>query len=391
MINLLPAVLIGGPSHVDKSKLFYSLTNALHERHISHHALRVHPSGEKTHLPVNTQANVRLLPINGAWNDGLIECLSQDLSHRLLPLLVDIGTEYEHLQACILQQCTHLILLFHKHDQASKTSWLQLSERYGLLPLAHVSSSLESCISTITAQEPTIAGTFMSLEYDSLAHDPLFDCLVERIASLFSAYSYEELVHLHLHQAPGELSLHLSTLLHTIAPSVESWEPHMLRALFEYIPSHISLSVYGQGPQWLYAALAAYNDADDFYQFSPYLLPGGISSGWVASPPLLLSTATRPEVHIAYTQGDESGRLTVKIVDAPLDYLQATPPLPFPPVPSHLGLILIGSMPTWLLTALVRLYLRAGVIWIACQQAQQCVVIFSQTTRHFVGEIITTF
>ncbi len=398
MLNLLPAVLIGGPSHLEKSELFYSLTKALRERHILHHALRVHAASEKTRLLTSERANVRFLPIDDSWNDKLTAHLSQDLSQRLVPLLVDIGADNQHLQACILQQCTHSILLFHEHDQVSKTFWFQLGERYGLIPLACVSSSLENNISTSTIQEPMITGTFMSLEHDALVQDPLFHCLVERIASLFDSYSQEELTRIHLRQAPGELPLHLSMLLHTIAPGVESWEPSMLCALFEYIPSHISLSVYGQGPQWLYAALAAYTQADEFYQFDPCLLSGEISSGWMASPPLLLgtttrlSTTTRPEVHITYIRENENGCLTVRATG--LDYVQATtlPSLPFPPLPSHLGLILAGSMPTWLLTALVRLYIRAGVIWIACHQAQQCraIVIFSQTTRHFVGEIITT-
>lgn len=393
MINLLPAVLIGGPLHRNNSMLFYSLTGALRERHILHHALRVCSAHEETGFPAYEQAHVRLLPINDAWNDELVGRFSQDLSQRLLPVLIDIGTDYQHIQTCILQHCTHLILLLHEHDQASKTAWFQLSERYGLLPLVHTYPSLESHISTPTAREPMIAGTFMSLAHGSLTHDPLFDCLVEHIASLFSSYSYEELLHMHLHQSPEEMVIHLPTLLHTIDPGVESWEPCMLPALFEYIPAHIALSVYGHGPHWLYAALAAHADTDDFYQFDPCSLSGAVSPGWIASPPLLLNTTTSSEVHTIYTRGNESGKLTVKIPNVPLDYLQATswPPLPFPPVPSHLGLILAGSMPTWLLTALVRLYIRAGVTWIACHQTQQCraVVIFSQTEQHFVGEIIT--
>jgi CRISPR-associated protein Csx3 len=46
MVNLLPAVLIGGPPHAGKSVLFYSLTQALRERNIRHHAIRACPDGE---------------------------------------------------------------------------------------------------------------------------------------------------------------------------------------------------------------------------------------------------------------------------------------------------------------------------------------------------------
>ncbi len=48
MINLLPAVLIGGPSHAGKSVLFYNLTRALRKRQIPHHALRVYPTSSDT-------------------------------------------------------------------------------------------------------------------------------------------------------------------------------------------------------------------------------------------------------------------------------------------------------------------------------------------------------
>ncbi|MBV9228005.1 MAG: hypothetical protein JOZ18_01740, partial [Chloroflexi bacterium] len=46
MMNLLPAVLVGGPPHAGKSVLFYRLTQALLECGISHHAIRACPDGE---------------------------------------------------------------------------------------------------------------------------------------------------------------------------------------------------------------------------------------------------------------------------------------------------------------------------------------------------------
>jgi len=387
MINLLPAVLIGGPSHADKSALFYNLTRALRKRQISHHALRAYPTDGDTWSQENEQEAVRLLRINDTWNDELVGRIHQELAQRLLPLLVDIDTHHPALQTCILQQCTHTVLLLHEQDQADTTSWFQLSEHYALLPLAHLYSSFEDKMSTITAQEPIITGTFVRSEYSSLAQGPLFDCLVERIAELFSTYSHEELVHMHLYEAPTALVLQLPTLLHTIAPNSTSWEPSLLNALFEYIPACTPLSVYGQGPQWLYGALAAYTGKEDFYQFDPHLLSGEANAGWIAPPPLLLCPSTRPEVCTTYIRGDDCGQLTVKITHPPLDYLQANS-LPFPPVPAHLGLILSGTMPIWLLTALVRLYMHTDVPWIACHQAQCTIVIFSRTIRYSVGDVL---
>src|SRR5205807_346444 len=45
-VNLLPALLIGGPPHAGKSVLFYNLTKTLHEQGVRHHAIRACPDGE---------------------------------------------------------------------------------------------------------------------------------------------------------------------------------------------------------------------------------------------------------------------------------------------------------------------------------------------------------
>ncbi|GAC1461870.1 MAG: hypothetical protein PVSMB2_24990 [Ktedonobacteraceae bacterium] len=392
MINLLPAVLICGPSHVDRSALFYSLTRALRNRQISHYALHACYSCKSTWPQEPGQGFSRLLRTHDTWNDELWRHFCQDLSQRLVPLLIDFDIYDPAIRAGVLQQCSHTILLHYEHDQESNTSWLQLSERYGLLPLAHVYSSLTTTHSTITTQEPVITGTFAQLEDGSFAKNSLFDCLVERIAELFTAYSSEDLVRMHVRQAPTALALRLPTLLHAIAPGTVEWEPRMLNTLFEYIPSDTPLSAYGPGPQWLYGALAAYTANHEFYHFDPGLHSNEGHSGWVATPPLLLSPTTKSEDYATYTEGKESGILTVNIIHEPLYYLQATS-LPFPPVPSWQGLILAGNIPTWLLTALVRLYIRVDVAWIACHQTQHnvAVVVFSQTMKHSIGDIISTF
>jgi CRISPR-associated protein Csx3 len=388
MIRLLPAVLIGGPAHPQKTMLFSGLTRALRERHILHHAVRVCSASEELWFPTDTLASVRRLAICDTHENELIEAFSQELSRRLLPVLIDVTIDHQHLQACILRHCTHLTFLPHEHDQVSQDFWSQLGERYGLLPLLDTYPSFESALSASKTYKTQ--STFLNPEQSSAEHHPLFDCLAERVIDLFSAYSEKELMEIYVRQSPTSLVLHIPSLLQTLTPTAESWEPEMLPAVLAYIPAQTPLSVYGQGPQWLYAALAAYADRADFYQFDTCLLPGDVSSGWVASPPLLLSTTTRLEVHVVYTDEGIYGQLAINIQEMSLDHLQVSS-LPFPPVPPYSGLILVGSTPTWMLTALVRLYARAGVPWIACRQAQHCrdVVVFSRTTRHFVGENIS--
>jgi CRISPR-associated Csx3 family protein len=81
--------------------------------------------------------------------------------------------------------------------------------------------------------------------------------------------------------------------------------------------------------------------------------------------------------------------LTVEIVKKHLDYLQAEQ-VPFPSLAREKGIILNGSMPSWLATALVRLYNEVGIDWIACHQPrlEQAVVVTSRNLRYVPGDLI---
>jgi len=81
--------------------------------------------------------------------------------------------------------------------------------------------------------------------------------------------------------------------------------------------------------------------------------------------------------------------LVIEIVKKHLDYLQADL-LPFPYIITDTGLILYGATPSWVITALVRLYKRAGVAWIACYQPQlqKAVVVTSQSAIHAPGDLV---
>ncbi len=89
---------------------------------------------------------------------------------------------------------------------------------------------------------------------------------------------------------------------------------------------------------------------------------------------------------------EQASVLTMEIIKKHLDYLQAEA-LPFPPVPVDKGLILDGSMPSWLVTALVRLYAMAGVPWIACNYPplKSAVVVMSHEPSHSPGTLVPIF
>ena len=381
MVNRLPTVLIGGPPHTGKSVLTYSLTQALRKQHIEHYVIRACPDGEGDWSQEIHQDTVRLIRIKGTWTDSFVKLICRDLERRHLPLLVDVGGLPKDEQLSILRGCTHSLLLLHQNDTESAAFWRHLVEDSGLQPLA-VLYSEPGGTSQITSETPVIEGTIAGLERGISASGPVFDLIVTRLVSLFN-YSPEELKKVKLKLAPTELVADVEQLLGSIAPDAHEWEPDMLLRLPTELPLNVPLSAYGRGPNWLYGALAMHADKQPFYQFDPRL-------GWITPPPLLLSAQTAPEVSVQLCEFEDVTVLSVRIVNDYLDYSQAEN-LPFPPVPIDRGLILDGRSPHWLLTALVRLYDRAGVVWIACHQPQVkgAVVVVSHTPSHTPGDLIS--
>lgn len=389
MVNLLPAILIGGPPNAGKSVLFYSLTKTLHEQGISHHAIRACPDGEgnwfqEIHQEVGPD-NIRLIYFaEKTWTDAFVKGICSDLERRHLPLLVDMGGRPRDWQNCILLRCTHSLLLLRSDDEESARFWRHLVASNGLLPLAQIYSEQHGS-SKITVDVPVIQGTITELNRGTLAYGPVFEALVERIAALFSSYSLPELERAKLAMAPADWVVNLDSLLERLDPLAKEWKPEMLRQLATELPTHTSLAIYGRGPGWLYGALAAQAERQLFYQFDPRI-------GWLSPPSLQISSQPPPEgivVQLREHQSKDALILSVRIANEYLDYLQAEQ-LPFPTVPTEHGLILDGKIPHWLLTALVRLYHSAGVAWIACNQPQlkSAVVVASRVKAHTIGEVI---
>ena len=383
MFNPLPAILIGGPPHAGKSVLTYSLTQALREQNIDHYVIRACPDGEGDWSQEIDQDAVRVIRIKGSWTPSFVERICRDLERRHFPLLVDMGGRPEVWQRCILNNCTHSLLLLHPDDEQTIQFWRQLVEENGLLPLAQLYSVLDGT-STVTSQEAVLQGTLTGLNRNSVAHGPVFDLLVERVASLFSSYSSEELRRGHLASAPAEV-VDLDAFLHIWAPQTRRWKPEMIALLLAELPANTPLAVYGRGPNWLYGALVMQAGTEPFYQFDSRL-------GWVSPPPLQISipdTNRASAIGIWTEEHTEATVLKIDIVTKYLDYTEVEY-LPFPPVPTERGLILSGVMPHWLVTALVRLYTGAGVQWIACHQPQLkgTVVVASRTSRLTPGDLI---
>ena len=387
MVNTLPAVLIGGPPHAGKSVLFYSLTHALRQRGIRHHAIRACPDGEGNwtqESDAETVSHIRI-KIEGDWPDDYVKRICLDLEHRCLPLLVDVGGRPQESQMCILRQCTHSLLLLRTDKPDYTQLWQHLVAESALLPLAQIDSQLEGT-SAITAQTPILEGTLIRLERHNttLLQGPLFEALVERIATLFNSYSPQELEKAFFEQAPTELVIDLYASLQTLAPSSTRWEPEMLAPFLASLPVHTPMSVYGAGPLWVYGALAAHSDQEPFYQFDPRL-----PLGWIRPLSLSISTDQFPDMLVHPRTYQHVTVLSIKIPSKHLDYFQPEP-LPFPPVRTDAGLIIDGITPAWLLTSLVRLYQAAGVAWIAVYYPprKKAVVVYSRVETQKPGDLV---
>jgi CRISPR-associated protein Csx3 len=387
MVNRLPAVLIGGPPHAGKSVLFYSLTHALRERGIRHHAFRACPDGEGNWSQESDEATVSQIrmPIKGEWPETFVERICLDLEHRCFPLLVDMGGRPKESQMCLLRQCTHSLLLLRADREDYTRLWLRLIAESGLITLAQIESQLEGT-STIHSQTPILTGTLTGLVRNDItsAKGPLFDALVERIAILFNAAAPQELEKTFPEHAPTKLAINLYASLNAIAPSTIRWEPGMLPTLLASVPTDVPLSVYGAGPNWVYAAISAHTYQQPLYQFDPRL-----PFGWIQPLHLQLSTGQSPEILVKTHEHQDVTVLSLQIPSKHLNYFQPDP-LPFPPVRTDSGLIIDGITPFWLLTALVRLYKEAGIAWIAVYypQSQKAIIVYSRVEKYNPGDAV---
>lgn len=391
MVNFLPAILVGGPPHAGKSVLFYRLTQALRERGVDHYALRACPDGEGNwyHESAEELAKSLRVKLTGEWPPTFIQSITQALEYRNVPFLVDMGGRPEPSQHCLVHSCTHSILLVREDMPEYTGLWQDLVETNNLLPLARLISWQEG-ESLITAESPVLEGIITGLERgkarEGAGAGPLFDKLVEDIATLFTSFDLQEIQASNLKRAPTELVLDVEQELDAFTTTSTDWEPSMLLPFLERVPKQSPLSVCGWGPGWLYAALAAYEEPEPFYLFDTKL-----PFGWVLPATVVLNETIpdREDIHIEITHTQKMTVLNIRFPHVYLEYLQPDP-LVFPPVSTEQGVIIDGRVPYWLLTALTRLYKGAGVVWIATYypRMNKAVVVYSRTEQYRPGDLV---
>lgn len=380
----LPAVAIGGPPHAGKSVLTYSLTQALRARDIDHYVVRAYPpDGEGDWFLAGAPAAVRPYRIKGAVSEAWLPRLCRDIRARHLPLIVDMGGLPTAEQEALLDACTHALLL--TRDAASHQEWAARVARHGLALLADLTSDLHGT-NALTDPGAPLRGVLAGLERprgadrpgamarSGPAAGPAFDALVDRLADLFGDAAVG-LRRRHLEAAPVELAVDLRQLAHRLHVAPGAWAPADLPAVLDYLPTGQPLGLYGRGPNWLYAAVAAHARPAAFVLFDArrgWIAPPALraaSSGHSASPPAPWRLAIANVAGSHHRPGDvyrPAGVLwTLTLPERYLDP-EDVQGAELPPWPAA-GLILSGQLPHWLVTALARAHRGP---WLALHQPQ---------------------
>lgn len=377
-MNPFPAIAIGGPPHSGKSVLTYNLTQILRTQQVEHYVLRACPDGEGDWSQETPPETVRLLRNKGQFTDTFVDNVCRALQQRHLPLLVDVGGRPTPEQEIIFDYCTHAILL--APNEAGLSQWRVLTQRHKLPLLAELQSTLTES-EAIYGEYPILRGRIAGLERQQQARGTLVDLLAWNIRTLFFLHQ-QNLRAEHLRAAPAEVTVELDRLARTLGLAAgDVWQPAELPAVLDYLPAKEPLAIYGRGPNWLYAALAAHTYPASFYQFDARL-------GWVTPPPLHATAAPdSTHVKVQLLESADHDILQMHILDTYLDYSEA-PSISVPPVSAHRGLIIHGKLPHWLVTGLVRSY--PSISWLAVYHPplQASIVVASQSATHPIGKII---
>lgn len=357
-LNLLPAILIGGPPHSGKSVLAYSLSQALRKRNLAHYLLRAAPDGEGDWAQEMAWEHVQAIRFKGEWDAHWVQVVCRDIAARTLPLLVDVGGRPREDQLAIFDQCTDAILL--TPDEASAREWRALVTQHGLPVLADLRSTLTDTDALLASEGGELRGVISGLQRGAIAQGPTFAALVERIARLFH-FSHDEITHAHLARKPEGVEVVRFDLLVQDAQLAEKsrFRFDQLEAILARVPTGVPIATYGRIPAWLATALGARRDLR--WQFDARL-------GWVRTPHFVMAQvgeqlpALQAGLRFTLKQNNaQSFHLDVSRAEYYLDYsAMEDVRVPFVPPTAHLTIngpdTRAGGLPLWVFAALGRAY-----------------------------------
>ncbi len=372
--STFPAVMIGGPPHSGKSVLVYALSRALRAANTTHYVLRACPDGEGDWSHETPEERVRLLRQKGQFSSEFVERVRRDIERRHLPLLVDVGGKPTLEQEQILRACTHAVLLAATPEGLAE--WRERAERCGLIIIAELQSVLHGD-DRVDEKIPVLRGVISKLERQHPPHSLMVQTLSERLRHLF-AFSPEELKERLFPRAPTEFIVDLDRLAHTAGTT--HWQPSDLSRILREIPL-TTCSIYGRGPNWLYAALALHIAPEPVFLFNPLL-------GWVCPPSVVLGEQPSDLLQWKLQTTPTFMWLEANSTQAYLDYDEMQQ-LVAPALDPQRGVVLSGKLPHWLLIGLALAYRQHP--WIAVVQAQQYdngIVVWSRDPQYPIGSLV---
>lgn len=371
-LNLLPAILIGGPPHSGKSVLAYSLSQVLRARKVAHYLLRAAPDGEGDWSQVMDPSAVHAIRFKGAWTAEWVRIVCRDLAARVMPLLVDIGGKPKADQMAIFDQCTGAILLTPNDEEAAR--WRTLVASHGLPIIADLRSTLEGKSNIQPSANGELRGTLGGLHRGQEAiRGPALDALVERLASIL-AFSEADLARIHLAAAPeGVPVMRFDDLLRRLHPGELSprFRPDDLETILTHVPEDEPIAAYGRMPVWLATALGARRNLH--WQFDARL-------GWVRTPRFVMcSPGDAPSQGAGLTfrltqTARDRVQLDVSKTKYYLDYTRLDG-LRVPHIPARMRVTLngpqtpAGGLPLWAFAALGHAY--RGCAEVQARQANE--------------------
>lgn len=371
-INLLPAILIGGPPHAGKSVLAYSVSQALRARKVAHYLLRAAPDGEGDWSQEMDARLVHAIRFKGKWTAEWVRIVCRDLAARVMPLLVDIGGKPQEDQLVIFDQCTGAILLTPNDQEAAR--WRKLVASRGLPIIADLRSTLQGESKLQPTVRGELRGTLSGLRRgQGNISGPVLNALVEHIAEIF-AFSEAELARVHLATAPEDVQvMRFDDLLQRLYPDDPSprFRPADLETILSHVPEHVPIAAYGRIPAWLATALGARRNLR--WQFDARL-------GWVRTPHFTLCPpGTKPpddaglSFHLTQTDRNQV-RLDVSKTEYYLDH-GAMDGLCVPHIAPEMQVTVNGpetpggGLPLWVFAALGHAY--RGCAGVRARQAHE--------------------
>jgi CRISPR-associated protein Csx3 len=374
--SVLPAVVVGGPPHSGKSVLAYSLTQRLRAKNVPHYLLRAYPPDYEGDWFLGVEPDtVRHLRLKGSRSEDWLPLLKRDVSRRHLPLIVDMGGLPTPEQETILDNCTHAVLL--TPDEKARQEWDTRLGRHGLVLLADLHSHLAGQ-NQLAQKDPVLRGTLAGLERGRQAEGAAFAALAARLSELFTAASVD-LRRQHLESAPTELVVDIEQMARQKGWNPTELQPQFLPEVLDFLPAQKPLALYGRGPNWIYAAVAAHASPAPFFLFD-------IRLGWVKAP-TILTGGPSPEGTLTVQEQTLSSGLLLEFF-LPDTYLDITK-VSVCRLPSRSAerVILSGKLPLWLWAALVR-DCKAAEIAVMQPQVEGAIIVRSNNPEVKVGTVI---